>query len=208
MYFNKDNIAEIANVTADELEYAVNSLKAENGLQELGVCFIEAEEKYNINAIVLTAIACLESAYGTSKLATEKNNLFGLGANDEYKGDANKYGGYFSTKEDCVDYAAKKLRRQYLEEDPAAKWCYCGGATDIYAIGNIWCSNPEWADCIVDLSCRLSKAIDEERDSHIDWKSKCLRAEEKLNKIRDIVNDIDVASYSFDNEVEEAPSYE
>ena len=191
MYFNKDNIAEIANVTADELEYAVNSLKAENGLQGLGVCFIEAEEKYNINAIVLTAIACLESAYGTSKLAREKNNLFGLGANDEYKGDANKYGGYFSTK-----------------EDPKAKWCYCGGATDIYAIGNIWCSNPEWADCIVDLSCRLSKAIDEERDSHIDWKSKCLRAEEKLNKIRDIVNDIDVASYSFDDEVEEAPSYE
>lgn len=60
----------------------------------------------------------------------------------------------------------------------------------------------------MDLSCRLSKAIDEERDSHIDWKSKCLRAEEELNKIRDIVNDIDVASYSVNEEEMEVPSYE
>ena len=207
MYFNKNDISEITDVTAEELENAVNTLKENNGLKGLGDYFIEAQNKYNINAIMLVAIACLESAYGTSKLAIEKNNLFGLRANDEYRDDPSKYGDYFSTKEDCIDYAGHKLRYQYLEEDEKAPWCYAGGATDIYAIGNIWCSNPEWADCIVDLSCRLSKAIDEERDSHIDWKSKCLRAEEKLNKIREIVNDIDVASYSLEEEME-VPSYE
>lgn len=209
MFFNKNDITEIADVTAEELEKAVNTLKEDNKLKGLGQFFIEAQEKYNINAIMLVAIACLESAYGTSKLAIEKNNLFGLKANDEYRDDPSKYGDYFSTKEDCIDYAAHKLRYQYLELDENADWCYRNGATDIFSIGELWCSNPEWGDYIVDLSNRLSKAIEEERDSQIDYKSKYLKEKDKLDRIRAILNE-DVDNYNFleEEEFEGGPSYE
>ncbi len=300
MYFNKNDISEITEVTAEELENAVNTLKENNGLKGLGAYFIEAQNKYNINAIMLVAIACLESAYGTSKLAIEKNNLFGLRANDEYRDDPSKYGDYFSaimlvaiaclesaygtsklaieknnlfglrandeyrddpskygdyfstkedcidyaghklryqyklaieknnlfglrandeyrddpskygdyfsTKEDCIDYAGHKLRYQYLEEDEKAPWCYCYGETDIYSIGAIWCSNPEWGDYVVDLSTRLSKAIESERDSQIDWKGRCLKAEDKLDRIRAVIDEVD--SCNLEYEESEAPSYE
>lgn len=208
MYFNKNDISEITDVTAEELENAVNTLKEDNGLEGLGAYFIEAQDKYNINAIMLVAIACLESAYGTSKLAIEKNNLFGLRANDEYRDDPSKYGDYFSTKEDCIDYAGHKLRYQYLEEDEKAPWCYCNGETDIYSIGSIWCSNPEWGDYVVDLSTRLSKAIESERDSHIDYKAKYLKEKDKLDRIRAILNEDEIDTYNLEDEEEDEPSYE
>ena len=157
---------------------------------------------------MLVAIACLESAYGTSKLAIEKNNLFGLRANDEYRDDPSKYGDYFSTKEDCIDYAGHKLRYQYLEEDEKAPWCYADGATDIYSIGAIWCSNPEWGDYVVDLSTRLSKVIESERDSHIDYKAKYLKEKDKLDRIRAILNEDEIDNYNLEDEEEDEPSYE
>ncbi len=210
MYFNKNDITEIADVTAEDIDNAISTLKPGNGLMGLGQFFIEAQEKYNINAIMLTSIACLESAYGASKLAIEKNNLFGLKANDEYRDDPSKYGDYFSTKEDSIDYAAHKLRYQYLELDENADWCYCNGATDIYSVGYVWCSNPEWGDYIVDLSNRLSKAIEEERDSQIDYKSKYLKEKDKLDRIRAILNEDEVDDYIFleEEEFEGGPSYE
>lgn len=207
MYFNKDNITEITEVTSEELENAVTSLKEDNGLEGLGAYFIEAQDKYNINAIILMAIACLESAYGTSKLAIEKNNLFGLRANDEYRDDPSKYGDYFSTKEDCIDYAGHKLRYQYIEEDEKATWCYRNGNTDIYSIGEIWCSNPEWGDYVVDISTRISKAIESERDSQIDYKTKYLIKKDKLDRIMAILNE-DEETYNLENEESEVPSYE
>lgn len=155
---------------------------------------------------MLTSIACLESVYGTSKLAIEKNNLFGLKANDEYQDDPSKYGDYFSTKEDCIDYAAHKLRYQYLELDENADWCYRNGAIDIYSIGSIWCSNPEWGDYIVDISTRLSKAIETERDSQIDYKSKYLKEKEKLDRIRAILNEENINIRCINEE--DTPSYE
>lgn len=208
MYFNKNDISEIIEVTAEELENAVNTLKENNGLKGLGAYFIEAQNKYNINAIMLVAIACLESAYGTSKLAIEKNNLFGLRANDEYRDDPSKYGDYFSTKEDCIDYAGHKLRYQYLEEDEKAPWCYCNGETDIYSIGSIWCSNPEWGDYVVDLSNRLSKVIEKERDSQIDYKSKYLKEKNKLDRIKNILFEDEIDTYNLEDEEEDEPSYE
>ena len=65
-----------SNITSLQLENAINKIKHDHKLKGLGSAFLEAENRYNVNAIILASIACLESGYGTSKLAIEKNNLF------------------------------------------------------------------------------------------------------------------------------------
>lgn len=46
----------------------------------------ELAKEYPVNAIVMTAQACLESAFGISGLARKANNLFGIKAQKGYSG--------------------------------------------------------------------------------------------------------------------------
>ena len=46
----------------------------------------EIAKAYPVNALVMTAQACLESAFGTSGLAKKGNNLFGIKAQRGYLG--------------------------------------------------------------------------------------------------------------------------
>lgn len=55
------------------------SLLKREGVAE---AFIDIQNEYGVSALGLLAIACLESAYGTSHIAREKQNLFGWGAVD------------------------------------------------------------------------------------------------------------------------------
>lgn len=55
------------------------SLLKRDGVAE---AFIDIQDEYGVSALGLLAIACLESAYGTSHIAREKQNLFGWGAVD------------------------------------------------------------------------------------------------------------------------------
>lgn len=90
--------------------------------------FLEAERLYGIDASLLAAIAALESAWGTSKLAREKNNLFGYCAYDD---DPNK-AAQFKTKRESILAAAKTIR-EYFDEG--------------YDLDTIpWASDPEWAE--------------------------------------------------------------
>ena len=202
MLFDVNDISVKAEgIEADDLDKATISLKKDNNLIGTGQYFIDAQEKYDINAIVLLAMACLESGFGNSKLAREKNNLFGIKANDEYKG-TEKYGNYFATKEDCVDRAGEKLRKQYLELDKKAPWCYAGGNKDVWSIGEIWSSNPEWGNMIKDLCERLSKNIDtEEVEPEIDYKKKYFESMEYIAQIKNITDKAEL-------EMEEGVPYE
>ena len=193
--YNVNDITVLADVTAEDLNSAVTKLKEENNLNHLGKYFLEAQKTYNVNAIILLAIACLESAYGTSKLALQKNNLFGIKADDELRG-TDKYGNYFATKEDCIDRAAQKLRTQYLELDSKAPWCYCNGAKDLATIGSVWCSNPNWDKMVADICRRLTEGIQEGREQEIDYKElyfSVLKEKEELEKkIDKALNILDV----------------
>lgn len=170
--FNKNNISGLSHTTADELSYAVNKLKPNNALSNLTEHFLKAEKNYDINAVILLSIACLESNYGLSKLAVEKNNLFGIDARDSLQG-TNKYGKDFETKEDCIDHAGHRLGCQYLKRDSKADWRYCDGKQDIYSVGKKWCSKASWADSVISVATRLEKAIEEYRGREtVDYKKK------------------------------------
>ena len=70
-----------------------------------GQYFKEAEATYGQNALMMFSTAMNESASGTSKIAMDKNNLFGYGASD-----SNPYDGaysYNSVRDSIMDYAKR-----------------------------------------------------------------------------------------------------
>lgn len=81
-------------------------------LYNTGNAFIEAQNKYSANAIMMMSLAINESAYGTSELAYTKNNLFGHAAYDASPSQsANKYA---NTAESILVHASVFLNQGYL----------------------------------------------------------------------------------------------
>ena len=117
---------------AEELEGKIEILTLElslsdTGLEGLGQALIQAEAETGVNAYVLAGICAHESAWGTSKLAHEKNNLAGLGAYDDAPGRAMR----FDSREECVMFLAELLRDRPGE--------------NLEEIGGWYASDPGWA---------------------------------------------------------------
>ena len=76
--------------------------------------FYEIEQKYNVNGIFLAAIGIHESAWGTSKIAVDKKNLFGYGAYDRSPYES-AYD--FETYGEGIEILAKSMSKYYLNEE-------------------------------------------------------------------------------------------
>ncbi len=110
------------------------------GLEGLGNSFVEAEQKYNVNAWFLAGLAIHESGYGSSKIATEKNNVFGFQAYD-----ASPYASArtFTTKAEGIDVVAKYISENYL----TAGGKYYNGVS-IEGIGKRYATDPNWSTAV------------------------------------------------------------
>lgn len=116
----------------------------------LGKAFVEAEERWRVNAVFAAAVACHESDFGRSVIAQTKKNLFGLRAYD-----ADPYGfakAYGSFKESIEDFY-KLVSREYL--NPAGK--YFQGPT-VTGVGRKYASDPLWAEKVL-AHCRAILAL-------------------------------------------------
>ena len=122
------------NLTAEELEYGLKN----TNLQGLGKDFKKAEEKYEVNAILLMGMAKHETGNGHSYLAKTKNNFFGFNAIDQ---DPINAASKFKDKGESIDHVAKFLKENYLSED--GKY-YNGISTK--SIGKLYASDPEWSN--------------------------------------------------------------
>lgn len=73
--------------------------------------FYYIEKQYQINGIFVAAVGIHESSWGTSKIAKDKNNLFGYGAYD-----SNPYHGayQFSNYSECIDLVARVFVKYYI----------------------------------------------------------------------------------------------
>ena len=89
--------------TASDFDNMTNS-KASGKLNGLGSYFIQYQNTYGTNAALVYGVAVLESGWGTSSIAINKNNLFGHGAMD-----SNPYYGAngYSTASDSILYHSK-----------------------------------------------------------------------------------------------------
>ena len=120
-------------ITSDEFKKVLTDEKDVNKIfQNNSEYFYYIEGEYNINGIFVAAIGIHESAWGTSKLAKNKYNLFGYGAYD-----SNPYNGAysFSSYSESIDLIARVLVKYYI--NPAGTKIYDGQvASGKYYSGN------------------------------------------------------------------------
>lgn len=118
----------------------IDAKLAGTGLEGLGQSFVDAENKYSVNAWFLTGLAIHESGYGSSKIASEKNNIFGFQAYD-----ASPYASAktFNTKAEGVDAVAKYISEAYLTVGGS----YYNGVS-IDSIGKKYATDPNWSNAV------------------------------------------------------------
>ena len=113
--------------------------------------FYYIEQQYNINGIFVAAVAIHESAWGTSRIAQNKHNLFGYGAYD-----SNPYNGAyeFSNYSESIDLIARVFVKYYLnpkgtaiygEEEASGK--YYNGPT-LSGVNTRYATDKNWANAV------------------------------------------------------------
>ncbi|MGL4873706.1 MAG: glucosaminidase domain-containing protein [Clostridium sp.] len=128
--------------TEEVNRYLANNTPSNSILRNKGKDFIEAQNKYGVNAGVMLGIAMNESAKGTSNIALTKNNIFGLNAVDSDTGQADK----FNSVKDCInDFAKNWMSKKYYNPD---NWVYSGVNLGNKAVGvNVqYASDPFWGE--------------------------------------------------------------
>lgn len=132
----------------DENDY--NMMLKNTNLEGIGSALVKAESQYSVNGLYLLGLCCLESAYGTSNFAINRNNLVGWNANDENPNNAS----YFNSFDDCILKVAQKLQENYLNENG----CYFNGYS-ARAIDVKYCTDKNHADKIVNIVNKLMKEV-------------------------------------------------
>ena len=113
--------------------------------------FYYIEKQYQVNGIFVAAVAIHESAWGTSKIALEKKNLFGYGAydsspyNSAYK---------FSNYSESIDLLARVFIKYYLNPKGTSIYggevaigTYYNGPT-LTGVNIKYATDKNWANCV------------------------------------------------------------
>ena len=125
-----------------------NSADKNKIIENCAESFYNAEQKYNVNGIFLASMAIHESAWGTSKIAKDKKNLFGFGAYDRspYES-ANSFDDYSKGIETVAKYLAKNYlnkKNTKIYDDEKATGTYYNGPT-IAGVNTKYCTDKDWA---------------------------------------------------------------
>ena len=141
------------NYTAEELDkvYSLMNIKGSR-LAGKGAIFKEAEERYQVNALYLIAHSALESAWGRSQIAKDKNNFFGIAAYDTTPYDSAKS---FDNVDKGILGAAKWIRQNYIDNGRT----YLGNKSS--GINVLYASDPYWGEKIASIMMTINSKLGE-----------------------------------------------
>lgn len=145
------DLTEATNYSPEDLDKVFSLLNIDNSLLEnKGTTFKEAEEHYHINALYLLAHSALESDWGRSKIAKDKNNFFGITAYDTTP--------YLSAKTfDDVDKgilgATKWIKENYIDRGRTFLGNKASGMNVEYA------SDPYWGEKIASVMMKINEKL-------------------------------------------------
>lgn len=138
-------------LTLEQFEKVLkNESKDKNHVfEENAKYFYYAEQEYSINGIFVAAIAIHESNWGTSKIATNKRNLFGYGAYDmSAYSSAYSYENYSMG----IDMISRVLAKHYLNrkgtsiyDGEIATGKYYNG-NNLAAVNKKYATDKKWSD--------------------------------------------------------------
>lgn len=147
--FNLTDITSKSNLYANNFNDIIELYLADRDFDEskmsnLGEVIYNMENEYNVNGLFCLAVSALESTFGTSDAAVNKNNLFGFINNSGYLME-------FDSPEDCVMYWGNLIRNYYID----------AGLTTIDQIQKKYCPNSTtWAPNIHTLFKEFAELIE------------------------------------------------
>jgi putative mannosyl-glycoprotein endo-beta-N-acetylglucosaminidase len=146
--FQFSNLKSRTNYTVADINRLYSIMGASDSkLAGKGATFKAAEQRYGVNALYLVAHSALESAWGRSKIAKDKNNFFGISAYDDSP--------YTSaTKFDNVDSgilgAARWINSRYLHNSGyPANGVYLGNKAGGMNVN--YATAPYWGESIASI---------------------------------------------------------
>ena len=139
-------------LTLEQFKKVLSDEKDKNKIFENNAeYFYYIEKQYNINGIFVAAVGIHESSWGTSKIALQKNNLFGYGAYD-----SNPYNGAyeFNNYSESIDLIARVFVKYYLNPSGTSIYggekavgTYYNGAT-LSGVNKKYASDKNWANAV------------------------------------------------------------
>jgi hypothetical protein len=133
------DVHSVSGMTLEDIAFLLQEYPDLQDIQEAVLIF---EREYGVNAYFILSVASHESGYGTSPIAKEKANLFGIGA---YLIDAFDSALSFDSRTKSVKYFCI-LMNEYREN----------GRTTPIAINELYASDETWASQVVQLMNQFS----------------------------------------------------
>lgn len=142
------SVTGISNLSLKDIQAFTSKYPGLKGIEEAA---IRAEYEYGINAFMSVAVAALESGYGNSQIAQDKNNLYGMNAQDH-----NPYGlaySYNSKYNSTMDFA-KRLSKYYVNK----------GLTTLSAIQKKYSSDSNWDEKVSGIISNIYNIVMSNRE--------------------------------------------
>ncbi len=143
------------NISTAQLDAYLLTKKDSGLMKDNANLFINAQNTYGVNALLLYAIAAQESNYGTSAIAIRTNNLFGINAIDSDPSQATT----FPSVEACINDMAGWFLRRYMDIND---WRFFGSHLGTKESGfNVkYASDPYWGLQIAAIAYNIDRTYD------------------------------------------------
>ena len=137
--------------SASELNTLVNNRAKDDSykMYNTGSNFVSNQSTYGVNAMLMACVGGLESAWGSSSIAKNKNNLFGLNAVDSSPGTS---ADTYSSVNECIKtFAETYMSKRYLR---SGYTYYHGGflGNKDSGVNVSYASDPYWGEKIAALA--------------------------------------------------------
>ncbi|MCL6548146.1 MAG: SH3 domain-containing protein [Alicyclobacillus sp.] len=129
-----------ADLTAKQIQAFLQANSPGSPLIPFASDYLEAQRTFGVNALYLVAHSVIESAWGLSRIAHDKNNLFGYAAYDQDPYDSATT---FPSKRYAILYEAWFVRTHYL--DPGGPYYH---GPDLDGMNVNYATDPNWAESI------------------------------------------------------------
>ena len=145
-------------LTASQLDQYTIQMVSSGKLLNAGSSLISNQNTYGVNALIMYANAALESEWGQSQIAINRNNLFGHGAVD-----SNPYYGAngYASVDDCVKYHAKMfISEGYCDPKDYSGRYYGSHLGDKESGINVkYASDPYWGEKIAHICWSVQNGL-------------------------------------------------
>jgi len=161
-YFQYLPFRSMTSYNSDSLDASVEAMLSSmygggnSKLRATGNSMIQNQNTYGVNGLLMLSIAANESAWGTSSIAQNKNNLFGLNAVDSSPGTS---ADTYADVNTCIkNFAQGYMSKGYLHP---SDWRYFGGFLGNKASGvNVkYASDPYWGEKAAAIAWNLDEKM-------------------------------------------------